>query len=69
MNATTSSARKKRATPARTPVSGRSTAPRGAMKPHEHFRKFLQEGQYRITPERFDVLDAVLAWNDHFDAD
>jgi len=40
-----------------------------ALKPHEHFRKFLQEGQYRITPERFDVLDAVLAWNDHFDAD
>ncbi|SRR5581483_7458235 len=38
-------------------------------RPHEHFRKFLQEGQYRITPERFDVLDAVLAWNDHFDAD
>ncbi len=37
--------------------------------PHEHFRKFLQEGQYRITPERFDVLDAVLAWDDHFDAD
>jgi Fur family ferric uptake transcriptional regulator len=42
---------------------------RDALKPHEHFRKFLQEGQYRITPERFDVLDAVLAWNDHFDAD
>ncbi|HEY3876323.1 MAG TPA: transcriptional repressor [Candidatus Kapabacteria bacterium] len=40
-----------------------------ASRPHEHFRKFLQEGQYRITPERFDVLDAVLAWNDHFDAD
>jgi Fur family ferric uptake transcriptional regulator len=38
-------------------------------KPHEHFRKFLQDGQYRITSERFDVLDAVLAWNDHFDAD
>ncbi len=56
---------------ARTPVSGRSTAPRGGApsRPHEHFRKFLQEGQYRITPERFDVLDAVLAWNDHFDAD
>ncbi len=42
---------------------------RKEMKPHEHFRRFLQEGQYRITPERFDVLDAVLAWNDHFDAD
>ncbi len=38
-------------------------------KPHDHFRKYLQDGQYRITPERFEVLDAVLAWNDHFDAD
>lgn len=43
--------------------------PANSNRPHEHFRKFLQEGQYRITPERFDVLDAVLAWNDHFDAD
>jgi Fur family ferric uptake transcriptional regulator len=66
MNAATTSARKKTASTARLP---RTAAPRGAMKPHEHFRKFLQEGQYRITPERFDVLDAVLAWNDHFDAD
>ena len=41
----------------------------GRTKSHEHFRKFLQDGQYRITPERFEVLDAVLAWNDHFDAD
>lgn len=41
----------------------------GRLKSHEHFRKFLQDGQYRITPERFEVLDAVLAWNDHFDAD
>lgn len=41
----------------------------GHLKPHEHFRKYLQDGQYRITPERFEVLDAVLAWNDHFDAD
>jgi len=39
------------------------------MKPHDQFRKFLQDGQYRITGERFEVLDAVLAWNDHFDAD
>lgn len=37
--------------------------------PHDRFRKFLQDGQYRITPERFEVLDAVLAWDDHFDAD
>ncbi len=56
-------ARKKSAMP-------RSAIPRReATKPHDLFRRFLQEGQYRITPERFDVLDAVLAWNDHFDAD
>jgi Fur family ferric uptake transcriptional regulator len=64
MNASTSAARKKQTAPAHT-----TRLQRGALKPHEHFRKFLQEGQYRITPERFDVLDAVLAWNDHFDAD
>ena len=50
-------------------ATGSTGLRRVALKPHEHFRKFLQEGQYRITPERFDVLDAVLAWNDHFDAD
>jgi|GEM_PF-179701 len=62
MNARTAATPKKQ--------SNRISAPRRvAPKPHEHFRKFLQEGQYRITPERFDVLDAVLAWNDHFDAD
>ena len=64
MNSTTPATRKKR-TQALHPSGLRSKA----LKPHEHFRKFLQEGQYRITPERFDVLDAVLAWNDHFDAD
>jgi len=37
--------------------------------PHDQFRKFLQDGQYRITPERFEVLDAILQWDDHFDAD
>ncbi len=44
---------------------------RGAqpLAPHDQFRKFLQDGQYRITPERFEVLAAVLAWDDHFDAD
>jgi Fur family transcriptional regulator, ferric uptake regulator len=56
---------------AATGAQSRIATPRGSApsRPHEHFRKFLQEGQYRITPERFDVLDAVLAWNDHFDAD
>ncbi len=37
--------------------------------PKETFTKFLRDGQYRITPERFEVLDAVMAWDDHFDAD
>ena len=37
--------------------------------PVELFRKFLKDGDYRITPERFEVLDAVLKWDDHFDAD
>lgn len=37
--------------------------------PHEIFRKFLKDGEYRITPERFEVLDAVMEWDDHFDAD
>jgi len=65
MNTTAaSSARKKRV-----PLARGASLRREPAKPHEHFRKFLQEGQYRITPERFDVLDAVLAWNDHFDAD
>jgi len=49
----------------RTGVTGR----KGDPTPIDQFRKFLQDGQYRITPERFEVLDAVLAWDDHFDAD
>lgn len=53
--------------PAKTP---KSLVPRSqGPTPHDHFRKYLQDGQYRITPERFEVLDAVLAWDDHFDAD
>src|ERR1043166_1868913 len=39
------------------------------LAPSEIFRKFLKEGEYRITPERFEVLDAVMKWDDHFDAD
>jgi Fur family ferric uptake transcriptional regulator len=50
--------------------SSRKTAPRGhELTAREQFEKFLQAGQYRITSERFEVLDAVLAWDDHFDAD
>src|ERR1700747_3502633 len=39
------------------------------LAPDEIFRKFLKDGEYRITPERFEVLDAVMKWDDHFDAD
>lgn len=33
------------------------------------FTSFLKAGDYRITPERFVVLNAVLASKGHFDAD
>lgn len=50
--------------------NSRKSAARGhEPTPHEQFRKYLHDGQFRITPERFEVLDAVLAWDDHFDAD
>ena len=39
------------------------------LTPAEIFSKFLKDGMYRITPERFEVLDAVMKWDDHFDAD
>jgi Fur family ferric uptake transcriptional regulator len=35
----------------------------------ELFHGFLKAGDYRITPERFQVLDAVLSSKGHFDAD
>lgn len=35
----------------------------------QHFEDFLREENYRVTPERFEVLDAVMATNGHFDAD
>lgn len=38
-------------------------------KAHEKFREFLKAGKHRITPERFEVLDFALAFNDHFTAD
>ena len=49
--------------PSKSPLGTRTLAP------VDQFRKFLQDGQYRITPERFEVLEAVLQWDDHFDAD
>ena len=38
-------------------------------KAAEIFRSFLKRGKNRITPERFEVLDAALNHNGHFGAD
>jgi Fur family ferric uptake transcriptional regulator len=35
----------------------------------EIFREYLKNGKNRITPERFEVLDAVLEFEGHFSAD
>ena len=35
----------------------------------EIFRTFLKQGKNRITPERFEVLDAALEHKGHFGAD
>lgn len=35
----------------------------------EIFRKFLKSGKNRITPERFEVMDAALDHDGHFGAD
>jgi Fur family ferric uptake transcriptional regulator len=35
----------------------------------EIFRNFLKSGKNRITPERFEVLDAALDFEGHFGAD
>jgi Fur family transcriptional regulator, ferric uptake regulator len=35
----------------------------------ERFTEFLREGSYRITPERFEILSAVLRTDEHFDAE
>ncbi len=35
----------------------------------ESFTKYLREGSYRITPERFVIMEAVLNIDGHFDAD
>ncbi|MGA9363251.1 MAG: Fur family transcriptional regulator [Bacteroidota bacterium] len=34
----------------------------------ESFTDFLRAGEYRITPERFQVLEAVLSSKGHFEA-
>jgi Fur family transcriptional regulator, ferric uptake regulator len=38
-------------------------------KAAEVFRTFLKKGKNRITPERFEVLDAALEHQGHFGAD
>jgi Fur family transcriptional regulator, ferric uptake regulator len=38
-------------------------------KAAEILRTFLKDGKNRITPERFEVLDAALDHNGHFGAD
>ena len=38
-------------------------------KAAEIFRIFLKQGKNRITPERFEVLDATLEYDGHFGAD
>jgi len=35
----------------------------------EIFTNFLRKGPYRVTPERFEVLDNAYARNEHFSAD
>ena len=35
----------------------------------EIFRDYLKKGKNRITPERFEVLDAVIEFEGHFSAD
>jgi len=36
---------------------------------HEEFRRFLKKAENRITPERFEVLDAAIDYPGHFGAD
>jgi Fur family transcriptional regulator, ferric uptake regulator len=38
-------------------------------KVHETFRSYLKEGGFRITPERFEILDAIAGYPGHFIAD
>jgi Fur family transcriptional regulator, ferric uptake regulator len=35
----------------------------------EAFERYLKKEKYRLTPERFTILDAVMASEGHFDAD
>ncbi|MCK9281485.1 MAG: transcriptional repressor [Melioribacteraceae bacterium] len=40
-----------------------------SQKAIEEFNKFLKQGKYRITPERFEVLESALNFDEHFGAD
>ena len=35
----------------------------------EIFKNFLKSGNHRVTPERFEVLDAAVEYQGHFGAD
>ncbi len=37
--------------------------------PKEFFTQYLRRNKYRVTPERYEILDAVLECDGHFDAD
>jgi Fur family ferric uptake transcriptional regulator len=37
--------------------------------PKEFFTQYLKRNKYRITPERFEILETVLHCDGHFDAD
>ena len=36
---------------------------------HDEFTQFLKQGNHRITPERFEVLDSAIDYEGHFGAD
>jgi Fur family ferric uptake transcriptional regulator len=37
--------------------------------PRDFFTQYLRRNKFRITPERFEILDTVLECKGHFDAD
>ena len=38
-------------------------------KAHEVFKEYLRREKHRVTPERFEVLDAAIGFTGHFGAD
>lgn len=47
----------------------RATAPPAHLEEHARFEGFLRGRQLKLTEERRALLDAVLGWERHFDAD